>query len=113
VACGPCQQIATRISDFGLPNPGPARYDTVAEPERAQRRDRVRRDDEAESRLAEFRRLLDHDRLDARLLERDRRRETAYPGSDNYRSHAFQPTSHDGERGDMEGSAPPGWLKFG
>src|SRR4029453_11600874 len=47
--------VATRIANLGPPNPGPARCDTVAEPERAQRLNRVRRDDEAESRLVEFR----------------------------------------------------------
>jgi hypothetical protein len=31
---------------------------------------------------------LDHDRLDASLLERDRRRETADPRSDDNRTHA-------------------------
>jgi hypothetical protein len=36
----------------------------------------------------ELRRALDHDRLDASLFERDRRRETADPCSDDNRSHA-------------------------
>jgi hypothetical protein len=35
-----------------------------------------------------LRRTLDHDRLDIRLPERDRRRETADPRSDDNRTHA-------------------------
>jgi hypothetical protein len=53
-----------------------------------QRRDRVRGDYEPESRLAELRSPLDHDRLDPGALKGDRRPEPAYPGSDDNRAHA-------------------------
>jgi hypothetical protein len=87
-----------RIANLGAPDPGSARCDIVEKPERAQRRNRVRREDEAESRLVELRRALDHDRLNSRPLESDRRREAADPRSDNDSAHDFQPTSADGER---------------
>jgi hypothetical protein len=41
----------------------------------------------------EFRRALDDDRFDTGPLERDRRTETTYPGSNDGRAHVFQRTS--------------------
>src|SRR5205823_4161622 len=81
------QQVAARITDLGPPHPSPAGCDTLAEPERAQRRDCVCRDDQPESRLVELRHLLDYGRLDAGALECDRHSEPTYPGSDDHRAH--------------------------
>src|SRR5213076_3082658 len=57
------QQVAARITDLGPPHPSPAGCDTLAEPERAQRRDCVCRDAQPQSRLVELRHLLDYGRL--------------------------------------------------
>jgi hypothetical protein len=84
----PRQQVAAGIANLGPPYPDPACCDCVPEPERAQRGHRVRGDDEAEPRFAKHRRALDHDRLDARVLERDRRREPADPRTNDNRAHA-------------------------
>jgi hypothetical protein len=53
VAGRPETQALGRRHVVGPPHPGPARGDTVAEPERAQCGDRVRRDDAAESHFLE------------------------------------------------------------
>jgi hypothetical protein len=93
------QELAVRIANLGAPDFGPARCDTIAKPEEAQRRNRVRREDKTESRLVEFRRALDHDRLDAGSLEGDRSREAADPRTDDNSAHDLQPTSDDGNGG--------------
>jgi hypothetical protein len=62
--------------------------DTITKPQEPDRSDRVCRHDEAESRLAKLRRALEHDRLDASTLERDRGRQSADTRSDDNCPHA-------------------------
>jgi hypothetical protein len=55
----------------------------------------------------ELRGALDHDRFDARLLERDRRRETTDPRSDNNRAHASSLRRTSSKGGSVGGSPLP------
>jgi hypothetical protein len=82
------QQLAPRIANLGARDPRSTCCNTVPQSQEVQRGDRIRRENEAESRLAKLGCAFEHDRLDPSAFKRDRRRQSADTRSDDNCSNA-------------------------